>query len=79
MDNSFLKELAAARRRRASERGEQSPKRPRVAGDQASNASNDDEVIDLIRDHADTLRCAHGKCFYTRLHGTIGESQGDYG
>ena len=31
------------------------------------------------RDHADALRCAHGKCFYTRLHGTIGESQGDYG
>ena len=32
-----------------------------------------------LRDHADALRCAHGKCFYTRLHGTIGESQGDYG
>ena len=48
MDNSLLKELAAARRRRASERGEQSPKRPRVAGDQASNASNDNEVIDLM-------------------------------
>jgi len=31
------------------------------------------------RDHADALRCARGKCFYTRLHGTIGESQGDYG
>ena len=29
--------------------------------------------------HADALRCARGKCFYTRLHGTIGESQGDYG
>ena len=48
MDNSLLKELAAARRRRESERGEQSPKRPRVAGDHASNASNDNEVIDLI-------------------------------
>ena len=48
MDNSLLKELAAARRRRASERGEQSPKRPRVAGDQASNASNDNGVIDLM-------------------------------
>ena len=30
-------------------------------------------------DHAQALRCARGKCFYTRLHGTIGESQGDYG
>ena len=36
-------------------------------------------VIRYPRDHADALRCAHGKCFYTRLHGTIGESQGDYG
>ena len=68
MDNSLLKELAAARRRRESERGEQSPKRPRVSGDQASNASNDNEVIDLMASDDDT-----------RLHGTIGESEGDYG
>ena len=31
---THCRELAAARRRRESERGEQSPKRPRVAGDQ---------------------------------------------